>query len=116
MRFDLWHEFWFTIDSMFVPAVAAFAVPTLAAAAPVLARPFGAVVRRLSLLSYALYLVHTVVMFGLGPVLALRMDKLSATAVMLGASVLIAWGLNHAVERPFLRLRDRFVPDRRRVA
>ncbi len=116
MRFDIWHEFWFTIDSMFVPAVAAFAVPTLAAAAPVLARPFGAVVRRLSLLSYALYLVHTVVMFGLGPVLALRMDKLSATAVMLGASVLIAWGLNHAVERPFLRLRDRFVPDRRRVA
>lgn len=111
IRFGAWGELWLTLDCMWVPAVAAVAIPALAAAAPVLPGLAGFAVRQVSLLSYALYLVHTVVVAVLGPILTPWLAKTPATIVVALASVLAAWVLNHAVERPFLRLRDRFVPD-----
>lgn len=111
IRFGAWGEFWFTLDCMWVPAVAAIAIPALAAATPVLPGLAGSAVRQVSLLSYALYLVHTVVVSVLGPVLTPWLAKVPAMMVVALASVLAAWVLNQAIERPFLRLRDRFVPD-----
>ena len=86
---------------------------------------FGAApsLRRIAKLSYALYLVHFSL---LGPAIktsrALLPDSMLARPAMASAAFLLiyvsmswagAWILHVAVERPFLRLRDRHRDDQR---
>jgi peptidoglycan/LPS O-acetylase OafA/YrhL len=107
VRFDLWQQFWLTIDCMFVPAAAAIVVPAFALALPTVGGGIGAVTRWISITSYATYLVHSVVAAFLGPSLSSRMGKVAETGLVVAISLLLAGLLNLGVERPFLRLRDR---------
>jgi peptidoglycan/LPS O-acetylase OafA/YrhL len=68
----------------------------------------------LALWSYAIYLLHRQVCvlgaevlrhYGYGP------DSATAIGILLVASVLTGWLLFALVETPFMRLRDRYVPD-----
>jgi peptidoglycan/LPS O-acetylase OafA/YrhL len=116
LRFNQWGIGWFDIDTIFVTAATAIIVPTLAAAMPELRGRFGIGVRVVSRLSYAIYLIHIAVLTFMAPWLSGWMGAVPATVAMVLSTLLAAWVLHHTVELPFLRLRDRFVPDRPRVA
>ena len=96
-----------------VPVLFAVTLPAMAAWRP--ARPNGVewrVVQVVALLTYALYLVHwdiyrLVARFS-GEV---GLNAAAACVLAVALSVVVAWLVHAAVERPFMVLRDRVAPD-----
>jgi peptidoglycan/LPS O-acetylase OafA/YrhL len=62
----------------------------------------------IGVLSYSLYLMHQVVLFGLTPMLEPRVGVIATAMVSLVISVALAWLVHRFIERPFARLRRHF--------
>jgi len=115
LQFGHWGDEWFTIECFWVIAGCAVIVPSLAVTLPSLPDGLRRIAGWLSRISYALYLVHTIVMVWVslhpigshGPWLAML--------ATLALSLVAATALHVTIEQPILALRDRYVPGRRAV-
>ncbi len=98
-----------------MPALFAMTLPAMAAWRPV--RPDGfawRVVQVTALLTYALYLVHwDIYLSVLKATQAGYLSLASSCILALVLSVLLAWLVHVAVERPFMRVRDRVAPEKK---
>ena len=112
LHFGRWSDVWFTVEACWVIAGCAVIVPILAVRLPSLPAGPRLLAGWLSRISYALYLVHTIVMVWvsqhpLGPI----RGALAALAISLVAATM----LHVTIEQPILALRDRYVPGRRAI-
>ncbi len=117
--------FWWFLDNRYTLAVTVLGYPALALGFSLLivaALSERSVLRstrvpgagRLALWSYAIYLTHKQVCILAAQPLQERgyaPDSLVAIAVSMGLSVFSGWLLHKGVEMPFMRLRERYVPD-----
>ena len=96
-----------------VPVLFAVTLPAMAAWRP--ARPHGAewrIVQIIALLTYALYLVHwDIYRFMANLSGTAGLNAVAACVLAVALSLLLAWLVHVAVERPFMALRDRVAPD-----
>ena len=106
-------DFAHAAQASLVPVLFAVTLPAMAAWRP--ARPNGAgwkTVQVVALLTYALYLVHWDIYRFVADVSGKAgLNAAAACVLAVTLSVLLAWLVHVAVERPFMALRDRVAPD-----
>jgi len=100
-------------EASLVPLLFAMTLPAMAAWRPARATgPGWRLVQIVALLSYALYLVHWDVFRFVAASPAGRLHPVAAYCVALLLSLLLAVLLHVAVERPWMTIRDRIVPEK----